>query len=144
MLYCYEHPRPSVATDIIICTKQSPYKVLLIKRKNRPFQDMWALSGGFMDMNENLIETAKRELYEETGIVLNDLTFFGIYDQPDRDPRGRTIGIVYYAFVNENITFKAGDDAKFAQWHYINELPELAFDHNKILNDFQEKILTYI
>jgi 8-oxo-dGTP diphosphatase len=105
---------------------------------------MWALPGGFMDINEYLINTAKRELYEETGIKLNKLIFFGIYDKPDRDPRGRTIGIVYYALIDENVPYYAGDDAKFAQWHFIDKLPELAFDHKKIINDFNEKILTHL
>ena len=142
MIYCYEYPRPSVAADVIVCLKQDLCKILLIKRKNPPFQNMWALPGGFLDMNEYLIETAKRELYEETGLLLDNLVFFGIYDKPDRDPRGRTISAVYYAIIENPLKITAGDDASYANWFLIDQLPELAFDHNVVINDFIKKILT--
>ncbi len=144
MPYCYDYPRPAVATDIIVCTSQSPYQILLIQRKNPPFQNMWALPGGFMDENEQLYHTAIRELKEETGIENIELRFFGIYDAPHRDPRGRTIGIVYYTLVNNVIIqATAGDDAANLKWFYIDELPPLAFDHQQVINDFYKKILTY-
>ncbi len=142
MPYCYEYPRPSVATDIIVCTTNKPYQVLLIQRKNPPFQNMWALPGGFMDMDEYLCNTAKRELMEETGIHIHTLHFFGVYDDPTRDPRGRTIGIVYYVLVPKPLKPTANDDAANAQWFFIDELPRLAFDHQLILDDFKQKILT--
>ncbi|NSW45574.1 MAG: NUDIX hydrolase [Bacteroidales bacterium] len=145
MPYCYEYPRPAVATDIVLIAHQKlETNVLLIKRKNNPYKGMWAFPGGFMDMNEFLIDTARRELYEETGIKINELIFFGIYDDPNRDPRGRTIGIVYYALLNKTIPTQSGDDALQAQWFSIDNLPPLAFDHPKIWQDIQHKILTHI
>lgn len=142
MPYCYEYPRPSVATDIIVCTISKPFQILLIQRKNPPFQNMWALPGGFMDMDERLYNTAKRELMEETGIHIDQFQFFGVYDDPQRDPRGRTIGIVYYALVPQPIKPIANDDASNAKWFSLEELPQLAFDHQLILYDFKQKILT--
>lgn len=142
MPYCYEYPRPSVATDIIVCTITKPFQILLIQRKNPPYQGMWALPGGFMDMDERLHNTAKRELMEETGIQLDELQFFDVYDDPQRDPRGRTIGIVYYALVPQPIKPEASDDASSAQWFSIEELPQLAFDHKLIIDHFKQKILT--
>ncbi|MGQ9846055.1 MAG: NUDIX domain-containing protein [Bacteroidales bacterium] len=143
MPYCYEYPRPAIATDIVLIAKTPiENKVLLIQRKNNPFKGMWAFPGGFMDINETLIETANRELYEETGIKINELTFFGIYDHPQRDPRGRTISIVYYALLENIIVPQSGDDATHAQWFPIKQIPPLAFDHNIIIRDILKKILT--
>jgi len=143
MPYCYEYPRPAVATDIVLIAKEaSDTKILLIKRKNDPFKGMWAFPGGFMDLNETLIETAQRELFEETSIKINELTFFGIYDDLHRDPRGRTIGVVYFALLENVIKPQSGDDASQAQWFSTNQLPPLAFDHEKIWHDIQQKILT--
>jgi len=145
MPYCYEYPRPAVATDIVLIAHQTlKTEVLLIKRKNNPYKGMWAFPGGFMDLNEFLIDTARRELFEETGIKINDLIFFGLYDDPNRDPRGRTIGIVYYALLNKILPPHSGDDAIQAQWFSIDNLPPLAFDHEKIWQDILQKILTQI
>jgi 8-oxo-dGTP diphosphatase len=143
MPYSYEYPRPAIATDIILTAKikQIPY-LLLIQRKNPPFQHQWAFPGGFMNMDERLYETAVRELEEETGIALKELTFFGLYDKPDRDPRGRTIGIVYYAVLPQLINPNHGDDAENAKWFPLTELPPLAFDHSQIIQDFIRSILT--
>lgn len=143
MPYCYDYPRPAIATDIVLIAKTSTeIYVLLIQRKNHPFKGMWAFPGGFMDINETLIETANRELFEETGIKLNELTFFGIYDYPQRDPRGRTIGVVYYALLENIIEPQSGDDADQAQWFSIKQIPPLAFDHNIIIRDILKKLST--
>lgn len=137
MEYCYKYPRPSVTVDIMLFLKlKQSHKILLIQRKNPPFKNSWALPGGFMDIDELLKDAALRELKEETNIDLDHLHQFGIYDHPDRDPRGRTISVVFYKFLeNQPDTLKAGDDAGKAQWFNTNELPKLAFDHKKILND---------
>lgn len=143
MAFCYDYPRPAVATDIVIIAKTNPiFHVLLIERKNEPYKQMWAFPGGFMNIDEPLEQTAHRELVEETGLKNQKLHFFGIYDNPHRDPRGRTIGIVYYAFTSELLNTQSGDDASQAKWFPINNLPSLAFDHQQIWMDIQQKILT--
>ena len=92
--FCYWHPHPAVTTDIVIFTiREEKLQLLLIRRRNPPFQGGWALPGGFLDMNEDLADCAKRELEEETGIknvYLEQLYTFGKHD---RDPRER-IGVV--------------------------------------------------
>ena len=100
-------------------------KVLLIKRNNEPYKDTWALPGGFMDMNETLLECVVRELKEETGIDLlkdtgkwiPDIGTLGIRDKVDRDPRGRIISHVFICVTNKcDYIVKAGDDAKNAKF----------------------------
>jgi len=132
----HKFKKPSVTTDIIIFTIQDDnLKILLVKRDIRPFKNQWALPGGFVRINESLEQTAKRELEEETGVkdvYLEQLYTFG---NPKRDPRGRIISIAYIALINsENIKLKATTDVSDAQWFSIEKIPELAFDHNKILD----------
>lgn len=136
MPYCYKYPRPAVTVDIIV--QSADKKILFIKRKKPPFQSQWALPGGFLDLNETPETAALRELEEETG--LKDITIkqFRTYGDIDRDPRHRTISIVFYGFCNasEIVIPKSGDDASDAQWFSINEFPKLAFDHQLIMNEF--------
>lgn len=143
MAFCYDYPRPAVAADIVVfdISQSSPY-VLLIKRKNTPFQGMWAFPGGFMEMNERIIETAFRELFEETHLKPTALHFLGIYDDVNRDPRGRTFGIAFIAIFNQAVYPEAGDDAAEFQWFSIHNLPPLAFDHDKIIMDAIRKLST--
>ena len=129
----YEHP--SVTVDVVIFSLiDERLQVLLVRRRSAPFQDMWALPGGFVRMDESLEEAAARELQEETdvtGVYVEQLYTFG---QPDRDPRTRVITVAYYALVPANaINHEAGSDAKSTAWFSMDHLPELAFDHTKIL-----------
>ena len=97
----------------------------------------WALPGGFVEIDEDLHAGALRELEEETGLKSIALAQFKTYGTPGRDPRGRTISVVYYGLLtNESQKIEAGDDAAEASWFELNELPELAFDHEEILKDF--------
>ncbi len=135
MPYTYEYPRPSVTVDCVVFgLDEDQIKVLLIERGHPPFEDMWALPGGFVDMEEDLKTAALRELEEETGVkdlYIEQLFTFG---NVGRDPRGRVISIAYYALVNlSEHPAKAASDAKNADWFPLNELPDLAFDHAKIL-----------
>lgn len=132
-----DYPKPSVTADIIIFTiKNNDLKVLLIKRKLKPFKEMWAIPGGFVHLNEDLEQAAKRELEEETGVkevYLEQLYTFG---DVHRDPRGRVITIAYFALINlekSKQKLKASTDASEARWFSISSLPSLSFDHNKIL-----------
>lgn len=144
--YCYDFPRCSTTVDIVIIkhiSKKEPCKVLLIKRANEPFKDSWAIPGGFLDLNETLLSAAKRELEEETGIRVPSLTPIGVYDSVNRDPRGRVITHVFAHIITDkkDYTPKAGDDAREAKFFPINKLPQMAFDHNKILRDTIEKMI---
>jgi 8-oxo-dGTP diphosphatase len=135
MPYTYKFPRPSVTTDCIIFSKNPENrKVLLIKRKNEPFRNMWAFPGGFIDIQEDLKEAALRELEEESGLTGVSIEQFLTVGTPGRDPRGRTISIIYIGFVDDQAAeIKAGDDASETSWFEINNLPDLAFDHNLII-----------
>lgn len=138
-----KYKRINLTVDTIIFSKTAGgVKTLLIKRKNPPFKDKWAIPGGFVDYDEELDIAAKRELEEETGIkdsVLQQLYTVGTIG---RDPRGRTVSVVYFAFIDsEKVNVKAGDDAKEAEWFDINNLPELAFDHKEIMDFAFEKCL---
>ena len=136
--YTYNYPKPSVTTDCILIRKSGREKeILLIKRKYDPFLGKWALPGGFVEIDEDLEAGANRELEEETGLKNIALTQFKTYGTPGRDPRGRTISVIYYGFLtNESPKIEAGDDAAEASWFELHELPELAFDHEEILKDF--------
>jgi 8-oxo-dGTP diphosphatase len=148
MPHTYEYPRPQVAADVILLrqTRNAALEVLLIERRNEPFRGLWALPGGFVDIDEDLPDAARRELGEETGVRLPDdarLVQFGTYGKPGRDPRGRTISVVYLAGVSpEGSAPVAGDDAARAAWFPLSGLPELAFDHADILADAARRIGT--
>jgi 8-oxo-dGTP diphosphatase len=137
MAYTYQYPRPSVTVDIIIiCKFEDKMKILLIQRGNEPFKNKWAFPGGFIEMDETLEESAVRELHEETGLQEVRLHQFGTYGDPGRDPRGRTVSVVFYGFTDIRNSLVAGsDDAKNAGWFGMNEIPDMAFDHNTILSD---------
>jgi 8-oxo-dGTP diphosphatase len=128
--------RPSVTVDIIVFTiKQDDLKVLLVKRKEWPFEGYWAIPGGFVKINEALEAAAKRELQEETNvkdIYLEQLYTFG---EPKRDPRTRVITVAYFALVDSSsIQLKASTDVSEVNWFSVYDLPRLAFDHSFILN----------
>ncbi len=94
MSFSYKYPRPAVTVDAIVFAFIGEKKeVLLIQRKNPPFKGLWALPGGFVDMNETLEEAVKRELQEETGIQIENLQQFKAYSRVDRDPRERAISV---------------------------------------------------
>jgi len=130
-----KHKPIALTVDTVIFTKTDEgLKILLIKRKNDPFKNKWAIPGGFVEYDEELDTAAKRELEEETGVVDAELEQVHTIGTPGRDPRGRTVSIVYKALVDINkVKICAGDDAKEAEWFKIDDLPELAFDHRKII-----------
>lgn len=145
--YQYEYPRPAVAVDVIIVrvNYDGSREMLLIERGNEPFKGLWALPGGFLEENETLAEGAARELKEETGVEVSGdhLTQLEAYSQVDRDPRTRVISVIYFALLESNVVVKAGDDAANAEWYCPDELPELAFDHDKIVSDWDSMIRSW-
>lgn len=107
--------------------------VALIGRKQEPFLGQWALPGGFMEENETLEETAVRELKEETNISTVYLEQCGVFSNPDRDPRMRVITTAFVALTHlDTHTLEASHDAAQVRWFPVEEIPKLAFDHEKI------------
>ena len=138
-MYTYKYPRPAVTVDTILISKQN--SVLLIQRSDEPFKGKWALPGGFIELDESLETACHRELEEETGLKVKQLTQFKAYGAVDRDPRGRTISVIFYSFQDEESIPMAGDDAANAQWFPLSQLPELAFDHQLIIDEFKAEVL---
>lgn len=142
-MYIYKYPRPALTVDaVVLCNSSERCRILLIKRKNDPFKNCWALPGGFVEMDETLESAVCRELKEETaieGVKLRQLAAFG---DINRDPRGRTVSVVFYGFTATESKAKGGDDAKEARWFDIDQLPDLAFDHKKVIDCALDKIKT--
>src|ERR1700731_3098910 len=130
-----KYERPSVTVDVVMMSlRQRDLQVLLVKRRSWPYEGMWAIPGGFVNMDESLEAAAKRELQEETNVqnvYLEQLYTFG---DPGRDPRTRVITVVYFALLDsERLQVRAADDAVDVGWFSVDDLPPLAFDHDKIL-----------
>jgi 8-oxo-dGTP diphosphatase len=124
----------TVDTLVFLRTPSDIDNILLIKRKNDPFKNQYALPGGFPEMDELLENAAKRELFEESGLKGVELTQLAAFDAIGRDPRDRNIAVAFYGFTSSlNSTLKAGDDAAEAKWFPLNALPPLAFDHADII-----------
>ncbi len=115
--------------------KETGISLILIKRKNPPFQGTWALPGGLVKYEESLETAVQRELKEETGIQVNYLEQLYSYGAPDRDPRNRVVSIAYYGLIRQSqYQLYADTDATEAKWFNINQLPKLAFDHHQIVD----------
>ncbi len=113
-------------------------KLVLIRRKNPPFEGQFALPGGFVEVGEMVETAAAREAKEETGLDINIVKLLGVYSDPSRDPRGHTVSICFLAKGKGKL--KAGSDAKDTGLFSLNEIPELAFDHNKIVDEARDDI----
>ena len=132
--FCYKYPHPAAATDCVVFGFDgTKIQVLLILRNEDPKE--WALPGGFIrgSEEENADECAVRELEEETGFKNAKPIQFHTFTDFNRDPREWVISIAYYALALKT-EVKADTDAKEAKWFNLDEIPQLAFDHNKILN----------
>lgn len=141
-LFTYQYPRMLVTVDAVVFYRDSINNsifVLLVKRGNNPYKGLYALPGGFAEMDELLIDAAKRELAEEAGVTCVKLEFLGVFDSPNRDPRDRNIAIAFSGFITENLEPIAGDDAATASWVPLNNLPQLAFDHLEIIEKASRK-----
>ena len=134
MTYRYQYARPAVTVDVILFNDQE--ELLLIKRDGEPFKGSWAFPGGFVDENEDLEIAARRELLEETCLMGGSFKQIGTYGKPGRDPRGHTISVVYSGKVIDADLLEAADDASEAKWFSLDDLPELAFDHQEIIEEF--------
>lgn len=126
--------RPFV-TDAVIVRNGG---IVLILRKNEPFKGMWALPGGFAEANETAEQCCEREALEETGLRVRAKKLIGVFSSPDRDPRG-TVAVAYLCEVVGG-ELKGGDDATEAEWFPLDKLPELGFDHKKIIEEGKKLI----
>lgn len=143
MSYTYEYPRPMVTVDAVVFRQnENKPEVILIQRKNYPYEGMWALPGGFVDMDETVEEAVVRELEEETGLSNVELKQLHTFSAIGRDPRGRNISVNFYGIIEmKNSSVKAGDDAGDARWFSLENLPKLAFDHNVVVDMALKRIL---
>lgn len=127
---------PLLTVDVVVF---NPYgQLLLIKRRDEPFRDQWALPGGFVDKTDrNVTEAALRELREEARLVLGapDLRLVGVYSELGRDPRGPVTSVAFLARIHNVPPVGAGDDAKEVIWMSQWKRMQFAFDHNKIVDD---------
>ena len=136
-MYTYQYPRAALTVDALVySTLKNEIFVLLIQRGNEPFKGKWALPGGFVNMDETLEEACKRELLEETGLEVEKMNQFKAFDALHRDPRHRTISVVFSTQLTNMAEVKGADDAAVASWFPVTDLPNLAFDHQLILGEF--------
>jgi 8-oxo-dGTP diphosphatase len=142
MKFRYEYPRAAITVDnVVFGFDNRVLKVLLIRRGIEPFLGTWALPGGFVRIDETLEQAAARELAEETGLHQIYLEQLHSFSGLNRDPRERVISVAYVALVRRVDHLPCADtDAAEAQWHTIDELPELAFDHSDIFEKAIERL----
>ncbi|MFD0485614.1 NUDIX domain-containing protein [Kineococcus sp. GCM10028916] len=136
------YPAVAVTVDLVVLTvRPEGLSVLLVERGEEPFLGDWALPGGFVRPDEDLLGAAERELAEETGLPRGSvhLEQLASYGAPDRDPRQRVVTVCYLALAPDLPTPHAGTDAADARWVPVGEARDLAFDHDRLLADAVER-----
>lgn len=127
------NPGPGLTCDILIQLNGDPRRIVLVRRKNRPLG--WALPGGFVDRGETVEQAAVREAREETGLEIELIRQFHVYSDPERDPRGHTVSVVFVARAEG--TPLGADDAAEAKGFCPDQFPaDIVFDHRDILHDY--------
>ena len=122
---------PSLTCDGLVLRKG---KVLLVKRGREPFRGCHALPGGFVEYGESTEDCVVREIKEETGLDTEVSRLVGVYSEMGRDPRGHFVTLLYL-LREKGGALKAGDDADSAGFFKLTDLPDLAFDHGKMIMD---------
>ncbi len=126
---------PKLTVDAVIILNG---KIVLIKRKNPPYQGNFALPGGFVEIGETTEEATVREVHEETGLSIKIIKLLGVYSDPLRDPRGHTVSVCY--LVSGEGKPKADSDAEDIGLFDITDMPQMAFDHNMIIDNARDDI----
>ncbi|MFI9008847.1 NUDIX domain-containing protein [Actinosynnema sp. NPDC053489] len=140
----------AITTDVLLfaADEDGVWRVLLIERGKPPFRGRWALPGGYVEPSETFSAAAVRELHEETGVAFEEwnLDQVGVYDTPNRDPRGRVVSVALAAVLDHMPAAVGGDDARQARWWPVaavlaTDFGPLAFDHDQVLTDAIELFL---
>lgn len=136
-----DRPHIALTVDAVIFSAGADPSVLLIRRKNPPFEGRWALPGGFVEPNETLETACLRELAEETGLRLDRVEQLHAFGDPGRDPRGPTVTIAFVGHTDASTPLRAASDASEVDWKQLSDLPALAFDHADIIAMAVEKVM---
>ena len=138
--FSYRYPHPAVTTDTVVFGYDGlRLNVLLIERRGEPYKGQWAFPGGFLNIDEDAPDGARRELLEETGLQVTNIQQLGAFTAPDRDPRERVISIAYFTLTRVQDVL-GQDDARVARWFPINQLPSLAFDHQSMFEQALQRL----
>lgn len=134
--------RPVLTTNVVVFSlRDEQLKLLLVRRRNAPFQGYWSLPGGVVGEDEDIEATANAKLEEGTGVsglYLEQLCTFGA---PDRDPRERVVSIAYYALVaSKRLRLRTDEHGEGVGWFALDELPELAFDHTQMVETAHQRL----
>ena len=141
--YTYDYPRPMLTADAVVFAVQDEVlNVLLIQRGHEPWKGMWAIPGGFIEIDEELDTAALRELEEETSVTGVPLVQYHTFGGVDRDPRGRVITVAYLGVADpDRVDPKGGDDAAYAAWKPMIDLPPMAADHRDVVDGKTVQVL---
>ena len=143
-MYQYEYIHYAITADCVIFGFDGQQlKVLLVKRKEYPYQGLWALPGGFLRQDETIEFCALRELHEETGLAPDYIEQLQVFSALNRDPRERVLTVAFWGLV-PTAEVKGGTDAEEAQWIDLEDIPTLAFDHNEIVDVALKRLRTKI
>ena len=143
-LFKYRYPHPAVTTDCVVFGYDGlRLNVLLVERGEGPYTGCWAFPGGYLNIDEDAPDGARRELMEETHLSVSNIEQLGAFTAPDRDPRERVISIAYFTLTHIQ-DVQGDDDARQAKWFPISELPKLAFDHQEIFNQALKRLSDYL
>ena len=132
---------PKVTVDALVLRgKGKARELLLVKRGREPFLGLWALPGGFVEYGERTEDAVLREVEEEAGLKCEKGRLLLVVSEPGRDPRGHTISLLYGLETGVDDEPHPGDDASETAWFKLTELPKLAFDHERMVEEGLKKM----